>query len=616
MEIALNKGYKARDFEEMYKPVLYLDQAHSKISDEISRLDMEAGEWEKLADSSIDEDSYNQYRGYADKLKQTAKQLSSEGLNGKIIQDALNLRGEYSRNIVPLKQAEQKRNTWLDEQRKLQAQDATMRFSLDPKNISLQQLIKDPSMNYTPLSGAKMKQDVQSTVEHFKNKIINDPGKWSHALGLTYERLISRGYNIEDVAKVVNGHKDADPVLSQIYNEALSTFGIDEYKFNDTDTQYLKNKIAEGLYAAVGRDDLDKLNLPQPPTGGRRTSGSGETKDGIGFNPIVRDYFNIEGSKHSKVLEKLNTDKELLYSMFGKNLDRNPYEYIEELKESKPEKSAFDFKSAFKTLSGTNHYGFRGPDGNEIQKSSDIQDYKQLEELLKDSGVTKEDDAKTAFEKIGSYVEETSIAYSGVGFNLSGGAPTSASLLSSVRVKNGKVPGITKIDSKTMQDTNEALTKKELNKILGDPKEKYSDTKITTGLMYMQHNNMIVFEDDDGNLYRVNPREFPTGVDAVLKQTQQQLDNIKGNKLLNHTQRNRRLREAQSLTSRSLGDIIAKYYTPVGGSTSNKPFQVGSQEAMAYGLIQDYENGSEEYRNNPHNIEEVRRAVEFLQSQQ
>ena len=62
MEIALQKGYKATDFDEMYKPVLYMDQTHDKAADDISKLELEAGEWEKLADSAIDKDSYEQYK--------------------------------------------------------------------------------------------------------------------------------------------------------------------------------------------------------------------------------------------------------------------------------------------------------------------------------------------------------------------------------------------------------------------------------------------------------------------------------------------------------------------------------------------------------------------------
>lgn len=618
MEIALQKGYKATDFDEMYKPVLYMDQAHDKAADDISKLELEAGEWEKLADSAIDKDSYEQYKSYADKLRDTSARLAQSGIDRKILHDIHDLRGQFSSTILPLKQSEAKRNQWLDEQRKLQAQDASMRFNKDPQSISLREFIDNPNLNYTPLSGNQIKQDMQNTVQHFKNKIIEEPSKWSHALGATYERMITRGYSIEDVYAVIEGKEDADPVLRDLYQNALEIYGIDEKEFFEPDAQYLKNKLAEGLYAAVGSDDIDKVNVPiEKPSRTGRSSGSGSIKipDSLGFSPVEKDYLSIEASEVTDIIDTMFSKEKDVYRFFGEDLKGNPYDNIDkELKKLEEKRSQKDRKG----LSTTSP--FYGPSVGTSDPKIDgaINKLNKTKKVLEDAGVKEGDTFDEIVDKLNYHHESSSMAYTALDLNFADNSKTSASLLAGAPIKNGKVPNITKVDS-NYKNTGKYLTKKEYSKLIGTSENNYQDNNLNGGIRYMQSGSRLLIEDNDGNLYQVNPRQvFPNGVNAALEQSNQYVESIKRSNYYNRDQKLYLLKENQFRTAMPIADLLAKGSTPVGGKTSNKQFTgqyegdvTMEQIAEAFRL---YELGDEEYK--AKNKEQIEQLAELLEQNQ
>ena len=616
MEIALQKGYKATDFDELYKPVLYMDQAHDKAADDISKLELEAGEWEKLADSAIDKDSYEQYKSYADKLRDTSARLSQSGVDRKILHDIHDLRGQFSSTILPLKQSEAKRNQWLDEQRKSQEQDASMRYNKDPQSISLREFIDNPNLNYTALSGNQIKQDMQNTVQHFKNKIIAEPGKWSHALGTTHERIITRGYSLEDIYAVVEGREDADPVLRGLYQNALELYGIDEKGFSEPDAQYLKNKLAEGLYAAVGSDDIDKVNVPierSSRSGG--SSGLPTPPDSLGFSPIEKDYLSIGVSDATDVLDTMFSKEKDVYRFFGEDLKGNPYDNIDkELKKLEEKRNQKDKKG----LSTTSP--FYGPSVGTSDPKLDgaINKLNKTKKVLEDAGVKEGDTFDEIVDKLNYHHESSSMAYTALDLNFVDNSKTSASLLAGAPIKNGKIPSITKVDS-NYKNTGEYLTKKEYSKLIGTSENNYQDNNLNGGIKYMQSGSRLLIEDNDGNIYQVNPRQvFPNGVNAALEYSNQYVENIKKSNYYNRDQKLYLLKKNQFRTGMTIADLLAKGSTPVGGRTSNKQFtgQYGGDVTMEQiaEAIELYELGNEEYK--AKNKEQIEQLAELLEQNQ
>ena len=58
--------------------------------------------WEKLKDSEIDRDVYQQYKAYSDALKSSSDELAQFGLTPSSRRAMLDMRARYSQDIAPI----------------------------------------------------------------------------------------------------------------------------------------------------------------------------------------------------------------------------------------------------------------------------------------------------------------------------------------------------------------------------------------------------------------------------------------------------------------------------------------------------------------------------------
>ena len=131
--IIIGSKFRPFSYEEMLAPVAMATQAHQDVETQYADLSTKANVWEEMADQEKDQMAYQMYKTYSDDLRKQAETLAKQGLNPNSRQSMLDMKGRYSKEILPIEQAYARRKELIDEQRKMAAQDNTIMFD---KNAS------------------------------------------------------------------------------------------------------------------------------------------------------------------------------------------------------------------------------------------------------------------------------------------------------------------------------------------------------------------------------------------------------------------------------------------------------------------------------------------------
>lgn len=192
--LILDTKFKPFSYAEMLAPVAAATQAHQAIEEEYGNLATKANVWEEMANEQTDPYAYKMYKTYSDDLEARAEQLMRYGLNASSRKGMLDMRARYSKEIVPIETAYKRREELATEQRKALAQNPTLRYQRMARTMSLDDFIKNPSLDYgESYSGALLTQQVSQAAANFQ-RALTDKGKLK-GLGLPYqyERMLQYG---------------------------------------------------------------------------------------------------------------------------------------------------------------------------------------------------------------------------------------------------------------------------------------------------------------------------------------------------------------------------------------------------------------------------------------
>lgn len=255
--IVINSKFKPFSYAEMLQPVKAATEAHQKLEDEYADLATKANVWEGMANEQSDPYAYKMYKTYADDLEKRAGQLAREGLNPASRQEMLQMKQRYSSDIVPIEQAYKRRQELADAQREALTKDSTMMFSRNAASLSLDDLMRDPSLTYTPYSGATIVNQATVAAKNFAKDLRENPRKWSRILGGQYfETAMKTGFTREEILKAVQGDDDASPILRKIMDDVVASSGIADW--NDPDALRRAYEYAgQGIWSALGETTYD-----------------------------------------------------------------------------------------------------------------------------------------------------------------------------------------------------------------------------------------------------------------------------------------------------------------------------------------------------------------------
>lgn len=218
--LVVNSKFQPFSFDRYLQPYQIYGQNYKEIEEQYTDLSTKAGIWDGLANEQTDPNTYKMYKTYANDLENQASQLASEGLNAVSRKNMLNMRARYSKEIIPIEQAYNQRSKLAEEQRKLRAANPSIMFDRDFSSISLDDLLDNPELSYTSVSGDDLYKKGKEAAISASSRMMNV----SPALQGQYWK-IRQGYGADAANKFLLNQSNI-PELKDAINRIVSQSGV------------------------------------------------------------------------------------------------------------------------------------------------------------------------------------------------------------------------------------------------------------------------------------------------------------------------------------------------------------------------------------------------------
>lgn len=218
--LVVNSKFQPFSFDRYLQPYQIYGQNYKEIEGQYTDLSTKAGIWDGLANEQTDPHTYKMYKTYANDLENQASQLASEGLNAVSRKNMLNMRARYSKEIIPIEQAYNRKSKLAEEQRKLRAANPSIMFDRDFSSISLDDLLDNPELSYTSVSGDDLYKKGKEAAISASSRMMNV----SPALQGQYWK-IRQGYGAGAANKFLLNQSNI-PELKDAINRIVSQSGV------------------------------------------------------------------------------------------------------------------------------------------------------------------------------------------------------------------------------------------------------------------------------------------------------------------------------------------------------------------------------------------------------
>lgn len=247
--LIVGSRYSPFTFEELLKPALLATKAHQELEAQYDDLTTKASAWEEMANKETDPYAYGLYSKYAEDLKAQADLLATQGLTPSSRKALLDMKGRYYKEITPIEQAYTTRQKYMEEQRKGAADNI---YSFDASTLSLDDLIKNPSLSYKTYSGNTLTKQVREAAKNLAKDFKENPRKWREILGgQYYETVMQKGFSANDIELAIAGDPKAPKELTRIVEGAVNSSGIKGWGDKEALSKAY-NYARQGLWDAVG----------------------------------------------------------------------------------------------------------------------------------------------------------------------------------------------------------------------------------------------------------------------------------------------------------------------------------------------------------------------------
>jgi hypothetical protein len=259
--LVINSRFRPFSYQEMLAPTLQSTQAHQALEDAYSTLGLQAGTVESMLNKELDSDAYNQYQGFMQGLKESADILATQGLNPSLRGSLNNLSTRYSREIIPIQKAAERREKLAEEQRNL---GPNYEFEYDVSMTGLDKFMNNPTFTPKKINLAEIRQRSATEFGQLAQQLgsfAEDENMYHKGFDSTV--LAKYGYSEKDALRVMESIRRGqvspeDAAASAIYNSIYGSTGVDSWSNNLSEGQQaVRNAIAEGVVGAIGK------NIPQ-----------------------------------------------------------------------------------------------------------------------------------------------------------------------------------------------------------------------------------------------------------------------------------------------------------------------------------------------------------------
>lgn len=250
--LVVNSTFQPFSFERYIQPYKIYGEAYKEVENAFEDLTTKASVWEGMADEQTDPETYALYKKYANDLKSQADLLATQGLSHSSRKALLDMKGRYSKEIVPIETAYTRRRELANEQREALLKDNTMIYDIDASTLSLDDLIKNPELSYRNYSGAVLANQVGTAAKALAKDLKQNPRKWEEVLDSQYyETMMQKGYTPEQVLLASLNDSNAPKDLVNIVEQAIDSSSIKNWK-NDNALKQAYDYARQGLWNAIG----------------------------------------------------------------------------------------------------------------------------------------------------------------------------------------------------------------------------------------------------------------------------------------------------------------------------------------------------------------------------
>lgn len=319
--LVIDAKYNPMSYADYAKPFEDYSKAYSAMTDAFDSLELEANQWEKLANSSKDAVQYAQYKKYADDLRNAAQSLADNGLSVKTRGQISNLRQRYSKEIKPIADAYALREEEQKLQRQAKIQNPTIMFSRDAYDTGLGAYMSGVPELQT-YSGALLRESVSNAAKNLakeaREELIKN-GKnsyWYQILGGEYyEKAVKTGLTADDVMSAMIDPKSgkikdtANPYIAKMIDTAIAQSGMRDWSNWKSLKEQAYNYAFNGAWDAIGQVDYKNLARRQWDID---RSGRQESANLLTINPV-----NVYSTRQRSVDERLVAEGSNMFNNKG-----------------------------------------------------------------------------------------------------------------------------------------------------------------------------------------------------------------------------------------------------------------------------------------------------------
>ena len=255
----VNSEFQPMSYQELLHPVLTQTQYQRELDEKYTQLDLQADKLEQLANSAVDQVSYEKYKSFANRLREEAGNLARYGLRGRDNARFMELFRSYGKEIQPLLDAQQKRERLIAMQQQLSMQDPTSLYDRSAGNISLEELMSNPSAAPVRQSGELLRAQASAMATNLQNELRQATfGKTKTPGYLAFTQKY--GLSSADVAAFVSNPNSpsANKVLRAIYDQVMTSSGVKENWEGDAYNR-ASQYVGMGLWNAIGKSAVQPL---------------------------------------------------------------------------------------------------------------------------------------------------------------------------------------------------------------------------------------------------------------------------------------------------------------------------------------------------------------------
>lgn len=254
--LTINSKFQPFSLERYLRPYEIYGQAYKEQEAALAALDAQASVWDKLKQSAIDQDVYNQYKAYSDDLKNTADILATEGLSPSIRSAGKQLFARYAAEITPIEEAYKRRQAEADRQA---ASADRYVYEYDARNKGLRSYMDNTSQVARAIDKVALAQQSAKAYSALAKEMrdIKNPKANYKKLDSFHNILTNQyGYSSEEAAKFMDAVRNgeistSDAALSAVYNSLYNSTGVGSWD-NQAAKNEVSNTILDGVSQAVG----------------------------------------------------------------------------------------------------------------------------------------------------------------------------------------------------------------------------------------------------------------------------------------------------------------------------------------------------------------------------